>query len=57
MFRTKYEGDLRAIAKILGNDASNIIPKLRVGYSILHLVDVGDPLVVAWRPALLGVTR
>jgi DNA helicase HerA-like ATPase len=50
LFRTKYDGDLRAIAKILGSDASNIIPKLPVGYSIFHLADVGDPLVVAWRP-------
>jgi len=50
LFRTKYEGDLKAIARMLGNDTSTIIPKLPVGYSVFHLADVGDPLVVAWRP-------
>jgi DNA helicase HerA-like ATPase len=50
LFRTKYEGDLKAIARMLGSDASEIIPKLPVGYSVFHLADVGDPLVLAWRP-------
>jgi DNA-binding transcriptional ArsR family regulator len=50
LFRTKYEGDLRAIARIIGSDASETIPKLPVGYSIFHLADVGDPFVLAWRP-------
>ena len=50
LFRTKYEGDLRAIARILGSEISEVIPKLPVGYSVFHLADVGDPFVVAWRP-------
>jgi len=50
LFRTKYEGDLKAIAKMLGSEASKIIPQLPVGHSIFHLADVGDPFVVAWRP-------
>jgi hypothetical protein len=50
LFRTKYEGDLRAIATMLGSEASRIIPKLPVGYSVFHLADVGDPFVVTWRP-------
>jgi hypothetical protein len=50
LFRTKYEGDLKAIARMLGSDASEIIPKLTVGYSVFHLADLGDPFVVAWRP-------
>ena len=49
-FRTKYEGDLRAIGMMLGSEVSHIIPKLPVGYSIFHLADIGDPFVVAWRP-------
>jgi len=50
LFRTKYEGYLRAIARMLGNEASVVIPRLPVGYSVFHLADVGDPFVVAWRP-------
>jgi hypothetical protein len=50
LFRTKYEGDLRAIARMLGTEMSAVVPKLPVGYSIFHLADVGDPFVVAWRP-------
>jgi KaiC/GvpD/RAD55 family RecA-like ATPase len=50
LFRTKYEGDLRAIARILGTEVSAVIPGLPVGYSIFHLADVGDPFVLAWRP-------
>jgi DNA helicase HerA-like ATPase len=50
LFRTKYEGDLRAIARMLGSDISRIIPGLPVGYSIFHLADLGDPFVLAWRP-------
>jgi len=50
VFRTKYEGDLRAIARMLGTEMSAVIPRLPVGYSVFHLADVGDPLVLAWRP-------
>jgi KaiC/GvpD/RAD55 family RecA-like ATPase/DNA-binding transcriptional ArsR family regulator len=50
LFRTKYEGDLRAIARMLGTEMSALIPSLPVGYSIFHLADVGDPFVLAWRP-------
>jgi hypothetical protein len=50
IFRTKYEGDLKAIARMLGTEMSAIIPGLPVGYSIFHLADVGDPFVLAWRP-------
>jgi len=50
VFRTKYEGDLRAIARMLGSEASEIIPRLPVGYSVFHLADVGDPFALAWRP-------
>jgi len=50
LFRTKYEGDLRAIARILGTEMSALIPRLPVGYSVFHLADVGDPFVLAWRP-------
>jgi DNA helicase HerA-like ATPase len=50
LFRTKYEGDLRAIARMLGSDVSEIIPKLPVGYSVFHSADVGDPFALAWRP-------
>jgi DNA helicase HerA-like ATPase len=49
-FRTKYDGDLKAIARMFGNEASAIIPKLPVGYSLFHLADVGDPFVMTWRP-------
>jgi hypothetical protein len=47
VFRTKYEGDLKAIARMLGNQASVVIPRLPVGYLVFHLADVGDPFVVA----------
>jgi DNA helicase HerA-like ATPase len=50
LFRTKYEGDLRAITRMLGSEASEVIPKLPVGYSVFHLADVGDPFVLSWRP-------
>jgi DNA helicase HerA-like ATPase len=50
LFRTKYEGDLRAIARMLGTEMSAVIPGLPVGYSIFHLADVGDPFVLVWRP-------
>jgi DNA helicase HerA-like ATPase len=51
-FRTRYEGDLRAIGRMLGSDMSAFVPKLPVGYSIFPLADVGDPFVMAWRPTL-----
>jgi len=50
LFRTKYEGDLKAIARMLGSDMPRIIPGLPVGCSIFHFADVGDPFVLAWRP-------
>jgi KaiC/GvpD/RAD55 family RecA-like ATPase len=50
LFRTKYEGDLRAISRMLGTEMSAPIPGLPVGYSVFHLADVGDPFVLAWRP-------
>jgi DNA helicase HerA-like ATPase len=50
LFRTKYEGDLRTIARMLGSEVSEIIPRLPVGYCIFHLADLGDPFVLAWRP-------
>jgi len=50
LFRTKYDGDLRAIARMTGSEVSAIIPKLPVGYSVFHLADVGEPFVMAWRP-------
>ena len=50
LLRTKYDGDLRAIARTLGNEMSNVVPKLAVGLCIFHLADVGDPFVLAWRP-------
>jgi len=50
LFRTKYEGDLKAIGRTLGSEISTIIPKLPVGYSIFHLADFGDPFAMAWRP-------
>jgi KaiC/GvpD/RAD55 family RecA-like ATPase/DNA-binding transcriptional ArsR family regulator len=50
LFRTKYEGDLRAIARMLGTEISAVVPGLPVGYSLFHLADIGDPFVVAWRP-------
>jgi DNA-binding transcriptional ArsR family regulator/GTPase SAR1 family protein len=49
-FRTKYSGDLDAIGKMLGSEFSKVAPSLPVGNSIFHLADLGDPLVVAWRP-------
>jgi len=50
LFRTKCDGDLETIARMLGGEMSRIVPKLPVGYSIYHLADVGDAFVVAWRP-------
>lgn len=50
LFMTNSEGNLRATAEMLGPDASEIIPKLPVGYSVFHLKDLGDPLKIAWRP-------
>jgi DNA helicase HerA-like ATPase len=49
-FRTKYEGDLDSISKMLGSEFSKVAPNLPVGHSIFHLADVGDPFVVGWRP-------
>jgi DNA helicase HerA-like ATPase len=49
-FRTKYDGDLDTIGKILRSEFSKIVPTLPVGYSVFHLADLGDPFVVAWRP-------
>ena len=51
LFRTKYEGDLKAIARMLGTETSVIIPKLPVSYSVFHLADLGDPCIIAWRPS------
>ena len=42
--------DLKAIARMLGSEASEIAPKLPVGHSVFHLADVGDPFVLVWRP-------
>lgn len=50
LFRTKYEGDLRTIGKMLGSEMATLVPKLPVGRSIFHFADVGDPFAVAWRP-------
>lgn len=50
LFRTKYEGGLKAIGRMLGSDTSTITPRLPVGYSVFHLADIGEPFVVAWRP-------
>jgi KaiC/GvpD/RAD55 family RecA-like ATPase len=50
VFRTKYDGDLKAAARMLGSQVSEVIPKLPVGYSVFHFADVGDPFVLAWRP-------
>jgi DNA helicase HerA-like ATPase len=50
VFRTKYDGDLKAAARMLGSQVSEVIPALPVGYSVFHLADVGDPFVLAWRP-------
>jgi KaiC/GvpD/RAD55 family RecA-like ATPase len=50
LFRTKYDGDLRAIGRMLGSEISSVIPKLSIGFSVFHLADVGDPFVIAWRP-------
>jgi site-specific recombinase XerC len=50
VFRTKYDGDLKAAARMLESQVSEVIPKLPVGYSVFHFADVGDPFVLAWRP-------
>jgi len=50
LFRTKYEGDLDVISRIMGSELSKITPTLPVGYSIFHLADLGNPLILAWRP-------
>jgi hypothetical protein len=50
VFRTKYDGDLKAAARMLGTEMSTVIPKLPVGYSVFHLTDVGDPFILSWRP-------
>ena len=47
LFRTKYEGDLKVIARMLGSKMSAIIPRLPVGYSVFHLADVGNPFMPA----------
>jgi len=49
LFRTKYDGDLRTIARMLLTEMSSVIPGLPAGYSVFHLADVGDPVVPAWR--------
>lgn len=49
LFRTKYEGDLASMSKMLGSEYSKVVPALPVGHAIFHLADVGDPLVIAWR--------
>jgi len=54
LFRTKYEGDLRTIGRMLGSEIAGIVPRLPVGYSVFHLADVGDPLVVVWRLCIRG---
>ena len=50
LFRTKYEGNLDAVDKMLVSEFSKVAPNLPVGNSIFHLADLGDPFVVAWRP-------
>jgi len=50
IFRTKYSGDLDSIGKMLGREFSKIAPALPGGYSIFHLADIGEPIVIAWRP-------
>lgn len=50
LFRTKYDGDLRAIARMLGSEISSMVHSLPVGYSVFHLADVGEPFVLTWRP-------
>lgn len=50
IFRTKFEGDLDAISRIVGSEFSKLVPRFPVGYSIFHLADIGDPFVLAWRP-------
>lgn len=40
---------LKRVARMLGSDLSRVVPRLPVGYSILHPADVGDPFVLAWR--------
>jgi DNA-binding transcriptional ArsR family regulator/KaiC/GvpD/RAD55 family RecA-like ATPase len=50
LFRTKYEGDLKTSARMIGSEISRMIQKLPVGYCVFHLADVGDPFVLAWRP-------
>jgi len=49
IFRTKYEGDLDSLSRILGSEFSKIVRSLPVGYSILHSADLGSPFAVAWR--------
>jgi len=44
---------LKAIGRMLGSEIASIIPRLPLGYSVLHLADVGDPFVVAWRRTYL----
>jgi len=62
LFRTKYQGDIDSISRMLGSEFSNITPALPVGYSIFHLADLGDPFVVAatlipmtYRPLLVVI--
>jgi len=50
LFRTKYEGDLKTIGRMLGTEISTLAPKLPVGCSVFHLADIGEPFIIAWRP-------
>ena len=40
--------DLKAIARMLGSEASELVPKLPAGYSVFHLGGMGGPFVIAW---------
>jgi len=55
LFRKKYDGDLRAIGRMLGSEISSVIPELSIGFSVFHLANVGDPFVNAWRPTYLQI--
>lgn len=38
LFRTKFEGDLKAIAKMVGGEIPRAVPTLPVGYSVFSLL-------------------
>lgn len=42
--------NISILFRMVGSEASGIIPRLPVGYSVFHLADVGDPFVAGWRP-------